>query len=53
LIQKKENIGTFNNNFSVWIGGSILGSLDTFKDMWITKEDYEEAGARIVHSKCF
>jgi len=39
--------------YSVWIGGSILGSLDTFKDMWITKEDYEEAGAKIVHSKCF
>jgi len=39
--------------YSVWIGGSILGSLDSFKDMWITKDDYEEIGARIVHSKCF
>ena len=39
--------------FSVWIGGSILSSLSTFATMWITKEDYEESGASIVHRKCF
>ena len=39
--------------FSVWIGGSILSALSTFATMWITKEDYEESGASIVHRKCF
>jgi len=39
--------------FSVWIGGSILSSLSTFATMWVTKEDYEEAGPGIVHRKCF
>ena len=39
--------------FSVWIGGSILSSLSTFATMWITKDDYEESGATIVHRKCF
>ncbi len=39
--------------FSVWIGGSILSSLSTFSTMWITKDDYEESGASIVHRKCF
>ena len=34
--------------FSTWIGGSILASLATFKSMWITKEDYQENGARIL-----
>ena len=24
--------------YSVWIGGSILASLSTFEDMWLTKE---------------
>ena len=38
--------------FSVWIGGSILASLSTFADMWITKEQYEEFGPKIVHKKC-
>ena len=39
--------------FSVWIGGSILGSLSTFQNMWISKQEYDESGASIVHRKCF
>ncbi|KAA0169198.1 hypothetical protein FNF27_07017 [Cafeteria roenbergensis] len=39
--------------YSVWIGGSILSSLSTFQQMWISKEEYEEAGPSIVHRKCF
>jgi len=35
-----------------WLGGSILGSLGTFHDMWITKSEYEEYGSAIVHRKC-
>jgi len=38
---------------SVWIGGSILSSLATFQTMWISKQEYDEMGASIVHSKCF
>jgi len=39
--------------YSVWIGGSILSSLTTFQEMWITKDEYEESGPGIVHRKCF
>jgi len=39
--------------YSVWIGGSILSSLNTFDNMWITKEEYNEAGVGIIHRKCF
>ena len=39
--------------FSVWIGGSIISSLSTFQPMWITKQEYEEAGPQVVHRKCF
>merc|ERR1711939_827386 len=38
--------------YSVWIGGSILASLSTFEEMWITKSEYEESGPAIVHRKC-
>ena len=38
--------------YSVWIGGSILSSLSTFEEMWITKNEYDEAGPSIVHRKC-
>ena len=39
--------------YSVWIGGSILSSLTTFQNQWVTKSEYDEAGATIVHQKCF
>ncbi|CAA7057102.1 unnamed protein product [Microthlaspi erraticum] len=39
--------------YSVWVGGSILASLSSFHQKWITKDEYEEHGAAIVHRKCF
>ena len=39
--------------YSVWIGGSILASLTTFQQMWISKQEYDESGPTIVHRKCF
>jgi len=39
--------------YSVWIGGSILSSLSTFQQMWVSKAEYDESGPTIVHRKCF
>ena len=39
--------------YSVWIGGSILASLSTFQQMWVSKQEYDESGPCIVHRKCF
>jgi len=39
--------------YTVWIGGSIVASLSTFQAMWISKEEFEEKGAGLVHKKCF
>jgi len=38
---------------STFVGGSILGSLGTFKKMWVTRKDWEEHGKRILAQKCF
>ncbi|TKR80963.1 hypothetical protein L596_014927 [Steinernema carpocapsae] len=38
--------------FSAWIGGSIVGSLGTFQQMWISKSEYGESGRNIVEKKC-
>lgn len=35
-----------------WLGGSILGSMGSFGDMWVSRADYEEFGAAIVNRKC-
>ena len=50
---KVKIIAPPERKYSVWIGGSILSSLSTFQQMWISKEEYDEAGPSLVHRKCF
>ncbi|CAM9539150.1 unnamed protein product [Pylaiella littoralis] len=39
--------------FSVWIGGSILCSLGTFQQLWLSKRQYEEQGPDVAESRRF
>jgi actin-related protein len=56
-----KDMGSFNlsfvpeRQFSSWIGGSIMSSLDNFQYMWVTKEEFDEKGKTLVaiDSKCF
>nr|QGN00867.1 ActL2 [Drosophila imaii] len=41
-----------DRKIAVWLGGSILSSLSSFEQMWITKQEYDEVGASIVHRSC-
>ncbi|CAM9752092.1 actin-like protein 6B [Lethenteron reissneri] len=43
---------TVERRFSSWVGGSILASLGTFQQMWISKQEYEEGGKQCVERKC-
>ncbi len=43
---------TTERRFGAWIGGSILASLGTFHQMWISRKEYEENGAGIVEKRC-
>ena len=52
-IVKIKVIAPPERKYSVWIGGSILASLSTFQQMWISKEEYNESGPSIVHRKCY
>lgn len=38
--------------FSVFIGGSILASLGSFQQMWLSKAEYDEHGPSLIHRKC-
>ncbi|XP_078690965.1 actin, cytoplasmic 1-like [Branchiostoma floridae x Branchiostoma belcheri] len=49
---KIKTVAPPDRKYSAWIGGSILTSLSTFKEMWITKDEYDESGPVIVHRKC-
>ncbi|KAL5269386.1 hypothetical protein ACHWQZ_G003020 [Mnemiopsis leidyi] len=39
-------------HMSSWIGGSIWAKLGQNKNSWTTKEEYDEFGPSVVHSKC-
>jgi actin-related protein 4 len=43
---------TAERRFGSWIGGSILGSLGTFHQMWVSRKEYEEFGANVVEKRC-
>ena len=34
-----------------WLGGSILASLGTFPEIWFSKQEYAEYGAKMLHRK--
>lgn len=53
MAAKVKVIAVPERKYCVWIGGSILSSISTFATMWITKEEYNDAGPSIVHRKCF
>ncbi|WVQ78623.1 hypothetical protein IAT38_000709 [Cryptococcus sp. DSM 104549] len=42
----------FERKYASWVGGSILASLGTFHQLWVTKDEYEEHGMNIVHQRC-
>lgn len=41
--------GSMERKYCAWTGGSILGTFSEFQRHWISKGDYEETGASIVH----
>ncbi len=43
---------TIERQFASWIGGSVLATLGTFQQMWLSKEEYEEYGSSIILRKC-
>lgn len=49
---KVKVIAQKERKYSVWIGGSVLASLSTFKSQWITKAEYDENGSQIMIKKC-
>jgi actin len=56
LSPTKTDIFVVDNDermYSSWIGGSIIGNMDTFQYLCITKKDFEDHGSKIVHDKTF
>ncbi|KAH9943091.1 brg1-associated factor b [Epithele typhae] len=43
---------TTERRFGGWLGGSMLASLGTFHQLWISKEEWQEHGRAIVGQRC-
>ncbi|XP_078533996.1 actin-like protein 7B [Lissotriton helveticus] len=39
--------------YAVWTGGSVLASLKSFQQLWVSKEEYDEQGPLVIYNKCF
>ena len=60
-LSDSKEMGNFNissnreRQFSAWIGGSLISSLENFQYMWVTKEEFDDNGKTLVavDSKCF
>lgn len=50
--RKIKIIAPPERKYSVWIGLSILSSLNTFQTLWITQEEYNENGPSFIETKC-
>jgi centractin len=37
--------------FCCWIGGNIISTLEIFKKMWVTRNDWIEKGTKVIHVK--
>jgi actin len=48
-------ISSPERQYSNWIGGSIVSSLNNFSFMWVSKQEYDESGNALeaIDSKCF
>ena len=46
------SMNSVERRFATWIGGSILASLGSFQQLWMSKQEYEEHGANLIHRKC-
>ncbi|KAM9316558.1 actin-like protein 6A [Gastrophryne carolinensis] len=47
-----NSLNVQKRRLSSWLGGSTFASLDIFKQIWISKQDYEEGGKQCVERKC-
>jgi actin-related protein len=45
-------VATPERKYSVWIGGSLFASSQSFQKMLISKQEYNEYGSTIVHKRC-
>ena len=49
---KVKEIPHDERRFSAWCGGSIMASMDTMSQKWVTREDYNDHGPAVINKMC-
>eukprot|EP00123_Amoebidium_parasiticum_P001310 comp12367_c0_seq1/m.7252 comp12367_c0_seq1/g.7252 ORF comp12367_c0_seq1/g.7252 comp12367_c0_seq1/m.7252 type:complete len:254 (-) comp12367_c0_seq1:591-1352(-) len=49
---KVDVVSPRDRKYSVWKGGAVLASLDSFLPLWVTRSEYEEMGMEAIMKKC-
>lgn len=49
--QKRERGYNAQRKLAAWIGGSIFGSLSTYKQIQVSKQEWEECHESVIHRK--
>lgn len=49
---KIKVVAPCERKYLAWLGGSVLSALNVFKEMSISRKDYDEYGPSIMHRKC-
>ena len=44
---------TKQSKYAAWIGGSIFGSMETYKDIKISRQEWEENADSVIETKCY
>ncbi len=52
-VSKVRIIPDSQRKYASWIGGSMFGSLETFGQIQITKQEYEDQREAMILRKCF
>ena len=42
-----------SGKYTPWIGGSIVTTLNTFQEWWLTKDEYDDYGPNAIHQKYY
>jgi actin-related protein len=46
------SVGVSERALCPWLGGSIVASLGSFHELWVSRQEYEEFGTSIIDRKC-
>ena len=46
------SVGVSERALCPWLGGSIVASLGSFHEVWVTLQEYNECGTSVIDRKC-